>query len=251
MSVFIVLLIIAVFYLFRLYLKRKSKHLLEIVKLNYEHQQNLTTSEIEMQDKTLRFVVEEWHDHFGQVLALIRIRLNMLKTDFTVDKYNEIDEIENLINNIIYGIKDMAKSLQPAYEKTDFFSDRLIPELKRIESTRVYETKLEVIGTEAKLDPETEVILFRMTQEILNNILKHAGANRIDVSLTYYENGFSFSIKDNGRGFDFDNVIKSTKGIGLKSLKNRADMIGAAISFKKVLNEGMVISIDLPKSKYA
>ena len=93
---------------------------------------------------------------------------------------------------------------------------------------------------------EKEMMMFRLFQEILNNILRHANATEITIQLTQKENLLSLSIQDNGQGFDVDEMLKKQKGMGLHNIQKRASMIEGNALFNSAPGKGTVITIVIP-----
>jgi signal transduction histidine kinase len=102
-------------------------------------------------------------------------------------------------------------------------------------------------GNELPFDEQKAIFIFRIFQEVLNNILKHAQATNVIVNLNYLNDKFILQISDNGIGFDVAEKKKSPKsGVGLKSIFNRAQLIGAVISIKSEPNGGTLVLLELP-----
>src|SRR5688572_14715923 len=92
-SLFVLLLVISILFLFRIYLKRKNKLLLEKERMNIEFEQTLLKSKLEIQEHTFNEISREIHDNIGQVLSLVRINLNTLKAPDDTEKVNLMDEL--------------------------------------------------------------------------------------------------------------------------------------------------------------
>jgi len=88
--------------------------------------------------------------------------------------------------------------------------------------------------------------LYRIIQELLNNILKHAEASVVSVTIEKQANQIYISIRDNGKGFNFQDKLKTSKSLGLKSLVERCNIINALIDVKLVENKGSETIIELP-----
>ncbi|MBD0352071.1 MAG: hypothetical protein ICV65_13035 [Flavisolibacter sp.] len=106
------------------------------------------------------------------------------------------------------------------------------------------QTSLEVTGTPMKLEAQKETILFRMVQESLHNIIKHAHASEVHVQAVFTNDLFELTISDNGRGFDttVDNIF----GSGLRNIKSRSELIGADLNIISNKESGTRIHIRLP-----
>ena len=100
-----------------------------------------------------------------------------------------------------------------------------------------------------KLNAQKELILFRIFQEIINNIIKHAVAKKVDIRVAFTEELLNITVTDNGKGFDttqLNTSDNSTFGLGLRNMHNRARLIGADFSITSIPETGTTINILLP-----
>jgi signal transduction histidine kinase len=116
------------------------------------------------------------------------------------------------------------------------FTDRW-PEIK---------VKLQVFGFKKRVNPEMELVLYRIFQECLTNIYKHAKANQIEIILTYSHPRVIFIIRDNGIGYEQAREGKSSRGIGLPSMKERVASFGGFVDISSTPGKGTTIRVDLP-----
>ena len=100
----------------------------------------------------------------------------------------------------------------------------------------------EVLGDPLEILPQKELILFRVIQECLSNIIKHAKAKNVSIIANYLPNKLELSIIDDGIGFD---MTKRVNGIGLKNIRNRSKVIGAEIEISSISDEGTRIKLTL------
>jgi signal transduction histidine kinase len=112
---------------------------------------------------------------------------------------------------------------------------------------------MDVTGEEYMLEDQRSIFLYRMFQEMMNNILKHSKATRVNIAVNYsIDNKFVLKVEDNGVGFDVTKKrtqASSSSGIGLKSMTNRASLIGAQISVLSQPGNGTSITVELPLEK--
>jgi two-component system NarL family sensor kinase len=111
----------------------------------------------------------------------------------------------------------------------------------------------EVSGTPNSIDPQKAIFIFRMFQEMINNILKHAQASQINIGVNYTtDDKFVLKVEDNGIGFNPEKKqtqTNSSSGIGLRNMVNRAKLIGALISIQSEAGNGTSITVELPADK--
>ena len=108
-------------------------------------------------------------------------------------------------------------------------------------STRI-NMDLQIFGLEKRMDSNTEIILYRIVQELLNNVIKHAEATEVLVQLIRSENSLSLTVEDNGRGFDHHML---PEGMGLRNIHSRVDLLGGNLDIHALPGKGTTVTIDL------
>ena len=116
-------------------------------------------------------------------------------------------------------------------------------ELEQLQKTGLYKIVFSTTGNTVYLSNNTELVLFRMVQEVLNNIVKHALATVINIKLHYSENQLAITIQDNGRGF---NVFEKQQGAGIQNIKNRTAILKGDVEIKSTSYSGTELKIKIP-----
>ena len=104
---------------------------------------------------------------------------------------------------------------------------------------------MEIVGLNERLEQTTETILFRVLQEIVSNIVKHAEANHVTIQLIRHDNEITLMVEDNGKGFD-TSKIQDFEGIGLRNLYSRVEFLQGSIHFDSSLGRGTTVTVDIP-----
>lgn len=238
-SLFVLLLVVASLILFRIYLKRKNKLLLEKERMSIQFEQTLLRSKLEIQEATLAHVGREIHDNIGQVLSMVRINLNTLRNAGEQEKLELMDE---LMEKAITDLRSLSHSLNTEFIRKGGWTkavERLFNDLKR---TGKYETFVHMEENLPPLSDERSIILFRMVQEIVNNIIKHARADEVSLQAVKREERILIAIRDNGRGFD---MSEHQAGSGLTNLQSRSRMIHADLEVKSQPGTGTQVFISI------
>lgn len=238
-SLFVLLLIIAIFFLFRIYLKRKNTLLLDKHRMAVQFEQTLLQSKLEIQEQTFADISREIHDNIGQVLSLARINLNTLNTPLDTGKLNLVDE---LMEKAITDLRNLSHSLDADLIRKKGWVEPTQKLLRDLEKSGKYSTRLSIVETIPPLGSDRPIILFRMLQEIINNIIKHASASSITLDVTKENDRLLIIIKDNGKGFSKEKVIA---GAGLRNLDNRSKMIAADLLLSSEPGKGTTITISV------
>jgi signal transduction histidine kinase len=238
-SIFVLLLVVAAFMLFRIYLKRKNKLLLEKERMNIEFEQTLLKSRLEIQEQTFAHISREMHDNLGQVLSLISIHLNTLKGPHDPDK---IQLMDNLVTKAITDMRNLSHSLDADYIRNNGWAEPVSKLLDDLRNTGKYSTQCLLDDDLPSLGNEKPIILFRMIQEVINNIIKHARANALFFKAKKENDRVIITIRDNGQGFDRDKI---REGSGLRNLENRSKMINAGITIESEQGLGTLVTISI------
>jgi len=249
--IFSALVIFIILFIF-LYQKRYYRHLHEKEQLRAEFARESLNAELEIQEQTLQNIAQEIHDNVGQVLSLAKLNLNTLDISKQPDLENKITNSKNLIGKAIQDLRDLSRSLNTEAIMAMGLSKAIGNELDMINKSGVCQTQFDVAGDSPKMDPQQELIVFRIVQESLHNIIKHAAAKNIKVSIHYTNPALELNIEDDGKGFDISSVQKnndSKMGMGIRNMQNRARLIQAEFTLTSIENKGTRVKMILPFNK--
>ncbi|GAA4449627.1 hypothetical protein GCM10023189_09020 [Nibrella saemangeumensis] len=160
-------------------------------------------------------------------------------------------QISGLLASAIQDIRSLSKTLDSDTVQRFGLRESLHLELDRIDKTGRFQTILNVNGTPYSLGEQTETVLFRMTQEALNNAIKHSSSHVLTVSLDYQPTSFTLTVTDNGKGFVAEEVYErdlNHNGSGLRNLERRAKLLGGTCVITSKPNDGTRIEISVPRS---
>ena len=228
-----------------LYQRRRNQHTLEMTQLKQTYDQEILKSQLEIQEQTFRSISQEIHDNIGQVLSLAKLNMGIMGQH--ANHLPMMDDTRELLGKAINDLRDLSKSLSPERVADIDLGESIGYELQLLEKTGIYATTVAVNGIVYPLLKEKKIILFRIFQEVINNVVKHAGASQLHVVMEYAPAMFELSITDNGVGFD---MIKqngdSLDGIGFRNMKNRSALIGAKFDIISSEAAGTTVRIFLP-----
>ncbi len=235
-----------------LYRERYKKHQREKVTMRASFDQELLKAEIEMKEQTLLTISQEIHDNIGQVLSLAKLNLNTILLEDNNPAVPKIAATKELIGEAIQDLRNLSRSLNTHHISHQKLSESLGFELDLIRKTGLYETALRVQGAEKPLDPQKQTIIFRIVQEALNNIIKHARAKSITISLDYTPRETTLRIADDGSGFDPQALHQpggAGKGTGMGNISHRARLINANLTVESRPGQGTLIQLSLPTTQ--
>ena len=231
------------------YNNRQKKHIQEKQLMKTQFQQELLQTQLEIQEQTLKTISEEIHDNVGQVLSLVKLNLNTIVNINDEKAQLKIESTKNLVSKAINDLRELSRSLHGERIGEIGLQEAIENELKIIQNTGQFKTELNITGQVYTQNPQKEMVLFRIVQEALHNAVKHANATNLKVVMNYSAANFTLTISDDGTGFLADQLLTSQTGIGLKSMRNRAALIGGEFSLQSSKNNGTSISIELPNLK--
>jgi signal transduction histidine kinase len=231
-----------------MYQQRHFKYLREKEKLENDYQQTLLQTRLEIQEETFKTISQEIHDNIGQALSFVKLTIN------TVDVYNpeaakeKLLQSKNQLSQTIQDLRDIAKSLNPDFISELGLAGAIELQLALLQKTGMYQTVLTVSGQPYKNNLQ-DVVVYRIVQELLNNIVKHAQANSIGVVMSFAQTGLVITVKDNGRGFD-TSLAGNRSGLGLANMGNRAALINGSVKITSGLGAGTeaTITVKAPNS---
>lgn len=247
-SLLFLLLSIFIFTFSSLYIKKRKQYKIDKAALHAQYQQEILQSQLEIQNQTLQHISGELHDNIGQLLSVARLQLNMLEEEETATPA-QIREVNDVVDKTIQELRGLSKSLDGDFVKDFGLMESLSHELQRIRATGKYQTEIIVEGEPYRLEGQKEIVLFRVVQEILNNTLKHAAAKNITVTLHYEPAQFTLTVQDNGKGFDYEQVMRremSQSGAGLRNIKRRTELVGGSCQIESAPGEGTKVTLQLP-----
>jgi two-component system NarL family sensor kinase len=236
-----------------LYQRRQHRQEQQLTRMKDEYQQELLRSQLEIQETTFKTIAMELHDNIGQVLSVVKLSLSILPLDAAHPAYESVQNSRQMLNKVIYDMGNLTKSLHTDRIAQIGLVEAMRFDLESLRRTGLIEADFSVTGDEYHFEDQRSIFLYRMFQEMLNNILKHSKATRVNIAVNYsIDNKFVLKVEDNGVGFDVEKKhtqASSSSGIGLKSMTNRASLIGAKISIQSQPGKGTSIKVELPLEK--
>jgi signal transduction histidine kinase len=236
-SVFVLLIVIAGFLLFRIYLKKKNILLLEKERIRLAYEQTLMRSRLEMQEQAFTQISHEIHDNIGQVLSLVRLNINTIGLP-----EERIAATDALLERAITDLRGLSHRLNTNYIREIGLTAAIQQLLGNLANTRQFKTSLDGLTVDTSFNEEKSIILFRIVQEVINNIIKHAKATAIHVGITTTPGGFQLTIIDNGIGFD-TTLIEQPNGLGIHNMQERAKIIDAELCIESQPGKGTTVII--------
>lgn len=227
--------------------RRKKRHIEEKDQMKMLFDSELVKAQLEVQEQTMQTIGADLHDNIGQLLSLTSLTLNSVELSDAAKARLKIDAAIDLTGRSIKEMRLLGKLLQGEQLIGMGLDEAISYEINWIEKAGQFGIKYIVNGEPpAYNNTDKDLIIFRILQEVLNNVIKHASATLIDINLEYHADTIQLKIVDNGIGFDIDDLPERQRGMGLKNIQKRAGIIGGEVLIRSKPREGTCIDIFIP-----
>jgi two-component system, NarL family, sensor kinase len=243
-------LVFAILITIMLYNRRRIKQ-----KMFYQQQLNKQQAEmmntvIATQDKERKRIAEDLHDSLGSILSAAKLKLSTLEENISSNgngQTKNFDDTMNLIDEAVNEMRNISHNLLPASLLRLGLVAGLQNLFDKISAKSGLQINFNTHGFKERLDESTEVSIYRIILEAVNNVIKHAKAKNVTVQLMQYDNYINILVEDDGVGFFKDD--QQVQGIGLNNIFSRVDHMKGKIDIDTKPKAGTVINIDIPYQK--
>ncbi len=208
-----------------------------------EIKQQIAHKIITAQEQERQRIAQDLHDDLGSTLSMLKNKLS--ESNETLD--NQLIMEMEIADKAVEDLREISQNLMPVLFLQKGLKVAIQENAGRVQNPASVKNLSNVSflcsGNERKLDWETELSIFRIAKELLNNALKHAKASKIEVNLIYFNDFLYLSVEDNG--FGFRKTDEEITGIGLKNISLRVDYLNGKIS-KESSEKGTMIAIEIP-----
>jgi len=232
-TIFILVLFVVVFFI--AFQRRKNKFLIKQFEAVQAFEKELARSQIEIQEYTLKNIAWELHDNVGQLLSVINLQMNVLSKRLPTEFDTEVSEIRDVVKQTVQEVRSLSKVLNNDVILKNGLIETLQVEVDRLDRLGYLEVSIELEGKPVAIDNASEIIIFRILQESLSNVIRHAKASTLFILLHYKKDSLEITVIDNGRGFDVDEKMS---GSGMETMHNRAELINADLKIESKIGKG-------------
>jgi two-component system, NarL family, sensor kinase len=219
--------------------QRRHQQQMATIEANYAH--NLLTARLEIKDETMRHIGREIHDTISLNLSLANMQLTSLARQLPAAQA-PLASAATLITQAIEGLHHLSHSLDATAVEASGLETALQQELAKTALAGQYQTHFSVSGEGVFLEDAREVLLFRVVQEALHNIVKHAHARTISLHLAYAPRQLTITLADDGVGL----APGARPGMGLKNMQHRAASTGGTCTAAPGPQGGTVVTVVVP-----
>ena len=241
--------------LFIIFHQRKViRYQTKLQEMEIEQQKMMLTASIKLQEEERQRLAADLHDDAGPLLATARLYLN--ENLVNQDKSSQLQSIfqaRQIIDDTIQLIRNISHSLMPPTLKNFGLESAINDLFQKISGSGAINASSRFHDYRDRLKPEKELVVFRIVQELVNNILKHSNSSFIHLTQNTHGEKFYMRIHHDGRGLiqaDFEKLNKSNIGLGLKNISSRLRVVQGNINFEKDISQTYYkITMELPKEE--
>jgi two-component system, NarL family, sensor kinase len=239
--------------LFIIFHQRKViRYQLRLQQMEQEQQKILLNASIRLQEEERQRLAADLHDDAGPLLATARLYLNEnLVNQDKATQLQSIFQARQILDDTIQLIRNISHSLMPPTLKNFGLESATNDLFQKISGSGTINASSRFHDYRERLKPEIELIVFRVIQELINNILKHSNSSFIHLTQNNHEGMFVLRIHHDGRGIvqaDFEKLNKSNIGLGLKNISSRLRVAQGTIFFEKDPSQTYYkVTMEIPK----
>lgn len=225
----------------------KLKDLEEKQTMKLKFNAEILKTQIEVQEQTMQTIATDLHDNIGQLLSLTTLTLGSIKLSEPEKSEKKISNSLSLLHQSIQELRNLARLLQGEQLVAIGLGEAIKQELNRLKSVSGYKLKVknQLLNVDVS-SPSKDLIILRLLQEIINNIIKHAKATRVNINVSVMNGILHLQVAENGVGFNYEKIKQQKRGIGLYSIHNRVEMIDGKIQIDSRIAKGTFITIEIP-----
>lgn len=256
LAAFSVLLLMAAFLVFRNLRQRRlltEQELMlqkqQIRQLKQEQQLTVADAMLRSQEDERSRLARDLHDGLGGMLSGVKQSLNAMKGNQILSETSAtaLGQVINDLDRSITELRHIARNMMPEALVRFGLKDALQDYCDHLRLNSTLSIHYQVYGLDNRLPQQTEVILFRIAQELLNNVLKHADAKKVLVQLMENDGNISLTVEDDGTGFDPEK-LNTAPGVGWLNIRSRVEYLNGTIDLHSTPGKGTSINIEFPVS---
>ncbi len=211
--------------------------------LRQKHQQELLRSSIDAQEELRKRIAQDLHDELGAALSIARMQLVKAENDAAADSpamKNSLANIRSITENALSSMRKISHQLMPPMLERYGLLKTLQSVQEQVNQTNDLQLHLHSAAELPDMSWEVKVSVYRITMELIQNTIKHAGASTIHIDLGGHSGSFALAYTDNGKGLN----AKAGRGLGLKSLEARVNALGGTLEI--MADAGFSCRVSIP-----
>jgi signal transduction histidine kinase len=224
-------------------------HEARIAQLETERQVVAGEAVMKGQEEERGRLAKDLHDGLGGMLSGVKFSLTNMKSNVILDEENMLvfERSLDMLDHSIVELRRVAHNMMPEVLVRFGLSEALKSYCESLRASKMFKIDYQSVGITERLPEKTEIFIFRIVQELLNNVVKHAHASQVLVQLANHDGEVNLTIEDDGLGFEACGE-RSTIGAGLTSVQSRVDYLKGKLDIQSKPGEGTSVHVTLPVS---
>jgi two-component system, NarL family, sensor kinase len=227
--------------------RNKIRQQAKMSKAIHDEEIKTTAAVMRAEENERQRIAKDLHDGVGQMMSAAKMNLSAITNEIefkTEDQQQSFERIISLIDESCKEVRTVSHQMMPNMLLKSGLGKAVADFIDKIDR-RVLKVQLNTEGLHESLDENIEIVLYRVLQECVNNVIKHSGASQLDISIIKDADGISTTVEDNGKGFDISQ-LSADAGMGLRNMKARIEYVKGTIEFDSSPGNGTLVAIHIP-----
>lgn len=197
------------------------------------------------QDNERKRIASDLHDSLGSLLSSVRLRFNGLQETFTKnvpEKAVKFNDTLSLLDDSIQELRKIAHNMLPVSLSRFGLKSALHTFIQHINLSEQLDVDLQMLGLEERLPESIEVVVYRICQELVQNVIKHARASRMQIQIIHHHDSLNIIVADNGKGMDTKHI---TPGFGFETIRSKVALYNGTFEIDSQPERGSMVLVDL------
>lgn len=208
--------------------------------------QSLSRGLVEAQESERRSIARELHDEIGQLATGLKVGLDVMSRTISGNEAAQVKHLQTTAAELLARARNLSLSLRPSMLDDLGLLPALVWHFDRYTALTGIKVRFTQNGMDRRLPPEVETAFYRVTQEALTNVARHAGIQSVGVEISASGRASCLTIEDEGSGFRTESVVRGNESIGLFGMRERAESVGGALFIRSSPGRGTTISFSVP-----
>jgi PAS domain S-box-containing protein len=227
----------------------QNARLFQQVMVGRERLQALSQRLVEVQEAERRHIARELHDEIGQILTGLNLTLELVARLPVEQTYARLEQAQQMVNDLILRVREMSLELRPPMLDDLGLRAALFWYFERYRVQTGIDVQFRHTGLEQRFAPDIEITVYRMVQEALTNVARHAEAASVEVRLWANHEMLGVQIEDHGKGFEPEAALASYTSSGLSGMRERTSLLGGDLLIESAPGQGSCLSVEFPLTR--
>jgi signal transduction histidine kinase/predicted ATPase len=201
---------------------------------------------VQTQDNERKRIAGDLHDSLGSLLSTVKLRFNGLQTDFEArvpEKVLRFNDTIRILDEAIHELRQISHNMLPVSLSRFGLKAALETFVEQVNASRQLETKLQILGLQRRLPEDMEIAVYRICQELVQNVIKHSGATSLSIQLIDHQDSLNIIVEDNGIGIRGGDI---TRGFGFTTIQSKVNLFKGSFEIDSKPGRGAMVLVDLP-----